>query len=529
MQSDRTLQRMSSVELLDVANSRELALFDAIRENRVLPLKRFTTDAWDLLEPGRTFIDNWHIDAICEHLTAAALLEINNLIINIPPRHMKSLLISVLWQPWVWSWLPSTRWMFQSYSSPLALRDAVKSRSVMRSKWYQDRWGNQWQFSGDQNMKSRYENDAHGFRVSSGIGGLATGEGGDFIVWDDPHKVQEIESEKTIRTTAETWTTTMSTRENTIGETVRVVIMQRVQQKDTVGHILERMAEGGRQYEILCLPAEYEDVQKYFDTFDIDITSSIEFSDPRSEHGDLIWPERFNRDAINELKIELGPYAAAGQLQQRPSPSTGGIFKKYWWRFWQHQNDNFPPVQFLGEDGEIVNCEVRKLPYKFSQQAQSWDMTFKDTTMGSFVVGQAWGKLQADKFLLDQVRGRWSFVDTCAKLKELSGQYPDTSAKHVEDKANGPAVISALKRTVSGLVPYIPHGSKEARASAASPQVASGNVYLPHPRIAPWVLQFVERFANFPLGDNDEIDCLSQMLDIWKPGRSATWGRGRNR
>lgn len=525
--TERNLPKTSSDELIDVANSRELALLDAIRGNNVLPFKRYVTEAWDLLEPGRTFIDNWHIDAICEHLVSATLLEIQNIIINIPPRHMKSLLVSVLWQSWVWTWLPASRWMFQSYSAPLALRDAVKSRSVMRSAWYQDRWSDVWKFSGDQNVKSRYENDKHGFRVSSGIGGLATGEGGDFIVWDDPHKVQEAESEKTVRSTAETWTTTMSTRENTIGEAVRAIIMQRVHQKDTVGHILERMASGGRQYEILCLPAEYEDVTKYFDTFGIDTTSSIGFKDPRSDHGDLLWSTRFNREAINELKIELGPYAAAGQLQQRPSPSTGGIFKRSWWKFWQYPNDNLPPVQFLDEDGEVVNCEIITLPYRFSQQAQSWDMTFKNTTAGSFVVGQVWGKLQADKFLLDQVRGRWSFVDTCSELVQLSIRFPDTSAKYVEDKANGPAVMSALKQKVSGLIPYSPHGDKEARASAASPQCASGNVYLPHPRIAPWIWSFIERFANFPNGDKDEIDCLSQILDIWKPGRSATWGRNK--
>lgn len=415
--------------------------------------------------------------------------------------------------------------MFQSYSSALALRDAVKSRSIMRSAWYQDRWSEKWEFSGDTNLKSRYGNDKNGFRVSSGIGGLATGEGGDFIVWDDPHKVQESESEKIIRSTAEAWTTTMSTRENTVGETVRVVIMQRVHSKDTVGHILERMASGGRQYEILCLPAEYDDMQKYFDTFNLDIKSSIGFEDPRKEQGELIWPSRFDREAISELKIELGPYAAAGQLQQRPSPATGGIFKRYWWRFWQYLGQNLPLVQFLDDTGEIVNCILETLPAVFSREAQSWDMTFKKTTDGSFVVGQVWGKTGADKWLIDQVRGRWGFVETLQKVHAVSLQFPNTSAKYVEDKANGPAVISALKQKVSGLLEYTPHGDKEARAAAASPQAHAGNVYLPHPRNAPWVWAFIERCANFPNDDADEIDCLSQMLDVWKPGRKVTWGR----
>ncbi len=380
-----------------------------------------------------------------------------------------------------------------------------------------------------QNLKSRYENDHTGFRVSSGVGGFATGEGGNFIVVDDPHKTQQVASDKSLITVQTWWDQTMSTRENVVGETVRCIIMQRVHSKDLTGHILDKMAQGGKQYEILCLPAEYEDTQKYFDTFELKLESALGFSDPRDGHGDLLWPERFPRDAITELKIELGSYAAAGQLQQRPAPAGGGIFKRAWWGFWYPHDRKLPPVQFLVEnddgDSELATCALVQLPAGFQKRAQSWDMTFKKTTTGSFVVGQAWGKLQADKYLLDQVRGRWDLVETVKQLRLFNSRHTLTSAIYIEDKANGPAVMSLLKREISGIIPYLPKGDKESRANAAAPQVESGNVYLPHPIIAPWVWSFIERFSNFPNDDDDEIDSLAQMLDIWKPGRSVTWGR----
>lgn len=516
--------------MLSSLNKREIAELDADLAGEYMPLADFARSAFGLLEPARDYIHNWHIDAICDHLTACTRLQITNLIINIPPRHMKSLLVSVFWPCWVWSYLPHTRWMTMSYNESLAIRDAVKSRSIMRSSWYQSHWGHVWSFSGDQNVKSRYENNHYGFRMAGGVAGTATGEGGEFIIVDDPHKVQETNSEKSLMTVSHWWSDTMSTRDNTPGETVRVIIMQRIHQRDLTGSVLERMAGDGTKYELLCLPAEYEDTTKYFDQMGLDKqVSEIGFDDPRSIHNELIWPERFNRPYVKSLKVSMGTFTSAGQLQQRPAPSTGGIFKKYWWRFWQYPDQRLLPVQVFGEDGEPITLPLLMLPRVFDRVGQSWDMTFKKTTSGSFVCGQVWSQYKANLYLLDQVRGRWELTDTVKQVIMLSDRWPEAQGKYIEDKANGPAVQSTLREKIAGIVMYTPRGDKVARAQAASPRCESGNVYLPHPQNAPWIWGLIERFANFPNDREDEIDTFSQIADMWSPRQKHTWGTRRRR
>jgi len=514
---------------LSMLNKRELAMLDADLSGEFLPLRDFARQSFELLEPSRAYLHNWHIDAISEYLTAATKLELTRLIINIPPRHMKSLLVSVCWPCWVWTFAPETRLMCMSYAEQLAIRDSVKSRALMQSSWYQQRWSHVWSFSGDQNLKSYYENDHKGFRLASGVGGMATGEGGDIIIVDDPHKAKETNSDTALNTVHHWWDDTMSTRDNTPGETVRVIIMQRLHQRDLTGHILERMAQDGPQYEVLCLPAEYEDMTRYFESIDLsDLEPNKRYPDPRQEHGQLIWPLRFDKEYVDALKVSMGTYTASGQLQQTPAPSTGGIFKKYWWCFWQYPGQHLPAVQVYGETGDLETLDLITLEHNFDKVAESWDMTFKETTSGSFVCGQVWGKVKADMYLLDQVRGRWDLVETIRQVQQVSARWSEATAIYIEDKANGPAVMSVLHSKIPGIIMYTPQGSKEARAQAASPRVESGNVYLPHPHNAPWVWSWIERFASFPTGDNDEIDTYSQIADVWQTGgKRGTWGSGR--
>lgn len=482
---------------------------EAVLRNEYLPLGDYTRQAWAIVEPGRVYVHNWHIDAICEHLEAVTRQQIKNLIVNIPPRHMKSLLVSVFWPTWTWTFLPYIRFLCASYAEELAVRDAVKSRRIIQSPWYQQRWGHVFALTGDQNRKQRYENDRSGFRVATSVGGVATGEGGDVIVVDDPHKAKGVESDAQRQSVIEWWDKTMSTRVNDPQTSSRVIIMQRLHVEDLIGHIEEQMGQGGEQYELLVLPAEYEPTT---------YVASAGFRDPRAEPGELLWPERFPRSVIEVLKVALGPYGTAGQLQQRPAPLSGGIFKRHWWGYWIPKGVELPPVRVRMPGGTLHECAQVELPGDLLVQAQSWDMNFTKTTDGSWVVGQAWARQSykhADKFLLDQVRGRWEFTEAIEEVRKLSDRWPLTRAKYVENKANGPAVISTLKREISGLLPYEPHGDKKARAVAITPDVAAGNVWLPHPAIAPWVKDFVMRFANFPNDADDEVDALSQMLDEW--------------
>src|SRR5712671_3146535 len=262
-------------------------------------LREFVRQAWVIVEPSTPFVPGWHIDAIIEHLEAVTCGQIRNLLINVPPRHMKSLLVSVFWPAWEWIVHPERRWLFSSYAASLSIRDSVKFRRLIESPWYRRLWGDRFRLTTDQNTKTRFDNDRSGYRIATSVGGAATGEGGDRIVCDDPHNVQEAESDSIRNGTTEWFDVVMSTRVNDPRTAAKVVVMQRCHQQDLSGHLLE---QGG--WEHLCLPAEYEGPTR---------TTSIGFFDPRRNPGELLWPARFGPPEIEGLKISLGSYATAGQ------------------------------------------------------------------------------------------------------------------------------------------------------------------------------------------------------------------------
>jgi predicted phage terminase large subunit-like protein len=472
---------------------------DIDRELAERNLRDFVRSAWAVVEPSTPFVEGWHIDAITEHLQAITRGEIRNLLINVPPRHMKSLLVSVFWPCWEWLRCPQRRWLFSSYAATLSIRDSVKCRRLIDSLWYQANWSDRFALTGDQNAKARFENDRSGYRLSTSVGGTVTGEGGDRVICDDPHSVQEAESDTVRMNTVDWWNMVMSTRLNDPRTAAKVIVMQRCHQQDLSGHVLE---QGGWEY--LCLPAEYEVNGR---------VTSIGWSDPRTEPGELLWPERFGVKEIEDLKRSLGSYGAAGQLQQRPAPSGGGIIKKHWWRYWQPPDAKLAPVPVRQFDGSLQLVEAVVLPEKFDQQAQSWDCAFKDLGTSDFVAGQVWAAKRADRYLLDYVQKRLDLPGTVAAVKAMSEKWPGTNAKYIEDKANGPAVIQSLKHAISGLIAVNPEGGKIARANAVSPQIESGNVYLPHPSLFPWVEGFIESCAAFPNGAyDDDVDAATQAL-----------------
>jgi predicted phage terminase large subunit-like protein len=456
--------------------------------------------AWAVIEPSTPFVPGWHIDAIIEHLEAVSYGQIRNLLINVPPRHMKSLLVSVLWPAWEWIRWPERRYLYSSYAAQLSIRDSVKCRRLIESNWYRERWGDRFVLTGDQNTKGRFENSKSGYRLSTSVGGAATGEGGDRVVCDDPHNVQEAESDSVRKATLDWWDVVMSTRVNDPRSAAKVVVMQRCHQQDLSGHVLE---QGG--WEHLCLPAEYEGPSR----------TSIGFSDPRTQLGELLWPERFGPEELETLKRSLGSYAAAGQLQQRPSPAGGGIFKRHWFRIWQPPGANLPPVVVRLPDGteqSIIPVEIAHV----EEQIQSWDCAFKDLETSDYVVGQVWGKRGPFFLLLDQVRDRMDCPGTVRAVRQLSAKWPNTTAKLIEDKANGSAVIQMVAREIRGILPVNPEGGKIARAAAISPLIEAGNVYLPHPQYAPWVKDFIEECAAFPNGaHDDQVDAMTQAIIRW--------------
>lgn len=450
-----------------------------------ISFREFIPLAWQVVEPGTVFVPNWHIDAIAEHLEAATRGDIRQLIINIPPRHMKSLLVSVMWPAWVWTFWPESRWLTASYALSLAIRDTVKARRIIRSDWYQEHWGHVFAMSGDQNVKSRYENTRTGYRIATSVDSAVTGEGGDFIGVDDPHNVKQVTSETTRESAEEWWDQSMTTRQNDAKVGAKVVVMQRVHESDLTGHLLKK-----GDWEHLMIPAEFESKRK--------CVTGIGWADPRKQEGELLWPARVDAVQIGKLKRDLGSYGSAGQLQQRPAPAEGGIFKRHWWQFYE------------------------SLPYEFDDLILSVDCAFKDTKHSAYVVLQVWLRNGANKYLLDQTRDKLDFTGTIAAIRTICAKWPQIRAKLIEDKANGPAVINSLRNSIAGIVPVEPDGSKEARAHAVSPQVEAGNVYLPIPDRAPWVDDFINECAEFPNSTYaDQVDSMTQALSRLEFGENT--------
>src|SRR5580658_950840 len=194
-------------------------------------LDEFVRQAWHVIEPSTPFVPSWHIDAIVEHLEAVTRGQIRNLLMNVPPRHMKSLLVAVFWAAWEWIRWPERRWLYSSYGAQLSIRDSIKCRRLIESPWYQQRWGDRFALTSDQNTKGRFDNDRSGYRLATSVGGAATGEGGDRIICDDPHNVQEAESDSIRTATLDWWDVVMSTRTNDPKTTAKVVVMQRCHQQ----------------------------------------------------------------------------------------------------------------------------------------------------------------------------------------------------------------------------------------------------------------------------------------------------------
>ena len=214
------------------------------------------------------------------------------------------------------------------------------------------------------------------------------------------------------------------------------------------------------------------------------------WTDPRTEPGELLFPELFTREVIEQAKQDLGSAGFAAQHQQRPAPAEGLIFNPSWWRFWT------------------------TLPEKFDEVIQSWDLAFKDTKTSDFVAGGVFGRIGSEVYLLDWINERLSFSATCEAIVRMSEKWPQAGRKLVEDKANGPAVIDALKKKVSGIVGVEPEGGKVSRAYAVQPFVEAGNVILPSPTIRPDIQQFVHQHQMFPNGANDDmVDMQTQAVN----------------
>ncbi|WP_160011774.1 phage terminase large subunit [Nocardioides sp. AX2bis] len=422
-------------------------------------------------------------------LIDAALLDLINtpdgrLIITLPPQEGKSTRVAKDFVLWVLKHRPWTRVVSGSYGQSLAnrngraIRNTINRHPELGMRIALDNGSvSEWQLRGEV-----------GGVLSVGIGAGVTGMPADMLIIDDPIKSRaEADSEVFRERVWDWWTEEASTRLSP-GAPV-VLILTRWHDDDLAGRLLA--AEDGHLWTELRIPAEADHDPEQGD------------ADPlgREPGGFLESARGRTAAAWKAIKTRVGSRTWQALYQGRPSSAGGTIFQRTWW---QEYNT---PVWLDREDGT-------RIVTGFDDLLVSWDLTFKGTDGADYVVGQVWGRRGVDAYLLDQVRARMDFPTTCRAVRTLNARWPQALLNVVEDKANGPAVLAALRRTVPGLVPEEPQGGKEARAAAVSPLVESANVWLPSPELAPWVEDFVEEAAAFPTGaHDDQVDAASQALN----------------
>lgn len=402
-------------------------------------------------------------------LADAAYGDIGRLVVSMPPRHGKSELCSLWYPVWYLTMFPHRRIILTSYEADFAAEWGRKVRNSINENSAELGV----QIAADSNAANRWHTSEGGGMKTAGAGGPITGRGGDLVIIDDPIKNFEEAFSETMREKVWNWyTSTVRTRLEPGG--CIVIVMTRWHEDDLIGRLKAQSKASSLTLHELVLPAIAED--------DDDALGR--------KKGEALWPERYDEKTLGKTEVEVQSIVWAGLYQQRPAPVEGSIIKREWLRFWS------------------------QMPKRFDEVIQSWDLNFDGDSGGSYVVGQVWGRLGADVYLLHQYRAQVDFPATIVAFETVTLVWPSARRKLVEKKANGAALISSLKSKIPGIVAVIPNGSKEVRVLAVSAVFESGNVYLPDPKVYPWAAAFVSELLTFPRAKNDDqVDACTQALD----------------
>ena len=479
-------------------------------------LALFLRGAWPYIDSAQ-YTEGWHLDAIAEHLEAVTRGELRRLVINVPPRSSKSSLVSAAWPAWTWAQPepsptsgPGVQFLYASHSYRLSVRDSLKTRRIIESPWYQQRWRRRFKLAGDQNAKQKFENDKNGYRLATSVGGGLTGDGGQIIVVDDPVDASEACSEAIIESTLNWWDEAMSTRLNDPKTGAYVIIMQRLHERDLTGHVLSKNVGDWCH---LMLPMRYEHDRR--------CVTQLGWSDPRTRDGELLCPSRFGESEVAELERTLGPYGAAGQLQQRPEPRGGGLIKRAYWKNWEPDDGRFPSVDYVvaSLDPAFTKNEIND-PSGFTV----WGAFMDPTGQRSAILLHAWRKwLEIHGPEQPRLQGETD-ADYRARTKNDWGlcEWLADGCRHfkvdcllIEAKASGHTVAQEMHR-LHGDEPWSVHLidpkslDKIARIQRVQPIFSAGQVWAPDRKYATMV---IDELASFPNGEHDDLaDSVSQAL-----------------
>lgn len=427
---------------------------------------------------------NWHHEFICKKLNDFVFGDLNRLMIFAPPRNGKSEIVSRMLPAFLLGNFPDQTIIGASYSAELANKMCKDVQRIMETEPYQKLFPDV-KIPSTSEKKGGYSQTSdyfeivgrRGFLRSAGVGGSITGFGMSVGLLDDVLKdAQQASSPHVLQAIWDWFTSTLLTR---LEKKNKVLItLTRWSTEDLAGKVLDLMKSDPEadQYEVISFPAIKEDDENPHD--------------PR-EIGEALWPNKYDLKRLAQIKASVGSRVWASLYQQHPVPPGGVIFKMEWLRYYQ------------------------QMPLDFDEIIMSWDMAFKGLDTSDYVAGIVMGRIGADKYVLDLFRQRVAFPETLQAVRQMRYKWPEAFKCLVEDKANGPAVMDTLRKEFAGFTPVEPYGSKAARAHAISPDVESGNVYLPDPSLAPWVGDFVNELIRFTGADgrkDDQVDAFTMAI-----------------
>ena len=495
-------------------------------------LEDFWRLAWPIVEPNHPYVSDWAMGAIAEHLTGVHMGQIRKLLINQPPGTAKSLTVDVMFPAWEWGPrnTPFHRYLCTSYAQPLKVRDNRRCRNVITSQWYQELWGDRFKLVGDQNTKTRFDNDKTGFKIASAMTAVM-GERGTRVLIDDPHSREGAESDKEREATLDTFVESLPTRVTDREVDAFIITMQRLHARDVSGHAI--WAEMG--YVHLCLPMHYDRRHPHIwggfghrcydpDTMDKEDKGIVprptchQFGkgDPRTKDGELLCPERMPKTVVVELMKDLssrgGSVAVAGQLEQLPTPRGGGKFQAMWWQYLS---------QAPGLGGLRVVC---RWDLADTQDGGDWTVRVKSVFLP---------KPLEHYVILDVKRWQRSTGGVDAAIMETALQDGDDVEHWFPDDGSGSRKnsIGKIFRELSKASPSRPSVTPrrigferetkelELRAAAFAGYLETLNVFLVR---GPWNDSFVAEHSEFPRGAHDDMisanaGCYNQFLTVGEP------------
>ena len=515
------LESLSRDELLTLAKAAKALELREETARLESSLIEFYKAAWETIDPA-PYVDGWHLHAIAEHLEAVSRGEIRKLLITVPPRHSKTLMCSVIWPAWLWAKErdpthpligAQSKFLCLSYGDDLALDSALLMRRLVESDWYQARWGKRVKLTADQEAKSKFDTTAGGSRISAGFGGTLTGRGGDIKIIDDPLKADDAEMETARQKVIRRYDGTLKSRMTDPRHTAEVAIMQRLHENDLAGHILDTDPD----FQLLNLPAEFEPTRRIY--------TSIGWTDPRTDDGEILWPERFGPKELAVFKRNA--YEWAGQWQQRPEVRGGSIIKRDWWQHYETEDGSVPQMAYVvGSLDPAYTSKEENDPSGFVLLGVWYD----EFEIPRVMVLNSWRKRlelhgphidrlpnETETAYVKRTQKDWGLIEwvahSCKRFK--------ADKLLVEAKASGHSVAQEIRRlhSTQGWSTQLvdPRGrDKVARVYAVQHLFAEGMIHLPaysDGSLREWGQQLVDECAAFPKGATDDmVDALSQGL-----------------